>query len=354
MAENDNYLKGRGAQLNTHSPYESNEYGNFWPEGIDEEALSNSKTQLLKEHPKKIVNRVDSPDLPMQYSMNPYQGCEHGCIYCYARNTHQYWGLSAGLDFERKIMVKENAAALLAKQLSHPYWKVSPIMLSGNTDCYQPVERKLKITREMLKVLLDFRHPVRLITKNDLILRDMDVLKALHRRQLVNVSISITTLNERLRQQLEPRTTTGIKRLQLVKVLANEGIPVNVMIAPLIPSLNSIELPEIMKAASEHGATSAAYTIVRLNGAVETLFRDWLQKNYPDRAEKVLHQIAECRGGKTNDSRYGTRMRGDGNFAAALNSLFLISQKKYFKNKRLPPLNHTAFYQRKNPQLRLL
>jgi DNA repair photolyase len=354
MAEKNDYFKGRGAQLNTKNPYLQNEYGVFAHEGVDEEALSNSGTELLEEHPKKIVNRVDSPDLPMNYSMNPYQGCEHGCIYCYARNSHQYWGLSAGLDFERKIIVKKNAAQLLKKQLNSKKWRVSPIMLSGNTDCYQPIERKLELTRNLLKVLLEFKHPVGIITKNDLLLRDLDLIKALHKDRLVHVSISITTLDEALRRQLEPRTTTAKKRLEVIHQLAKEEIPVNVMAAPIIPALNSNELPDILKAAADNGAVSAGYTMVRLNGSIGPLFTDWLKKNYPDRAEKVLHQINEVHGGQLNDSRFGTRMRGEGQVAQAIRRLFLLSKNRYFKGRSLPPFNLNAFYQRKNPQLRLL
>lgn len=353
MHEETEYLKGRGAQLNTKNPFLANEYGQFAEEGIDEEAISNSGTTYYRENPKKIINKIDSPDLGLEYSMNPYQGCEHGCIYCYARNSHQYWGFSAGLDFERKIIIKENAPEMLEKQLKHPKWKVSPIMFSGNTDCYQPIERKLKITRRMLEILLKYRHPVGIITKNDLILRDLDLLEELNQLNLVHVSISITTLDESLRRQLEPRTTTAEKRLNVVRQLSAKDIPVNVMIAPVIPAINSTEIPEIIKRIADNGAVSAAYTIVRLNGSIGAIFEDWVKKNFPDRAEKVLHQIADCHGGQLNDSRFGTRMRGEGNIAESIRRIFLVSKKKYLGGRKMKTLDTQAFYDRRDPQLRL-
>src|SRR5690606_9096912 len=220
-------------------------------EGLDEPLLSSPATQVFHETPKQIVNKVTSPDLGMMYSMNPYQGCEHGCIYCYARNSHAYWGWSAGLDFESKIIVKENAPALLEKFLLHPKWEAVPISLSGNTDCYQPLERKYEITRNILKVLARYRHPVGIISKNSLILRDLDLLKDLATDNLVNVYISITTLNEDLRRVMEPRTASGLKRLKTVEALASAGIPVGIMNAPVIPGLNHHEIPDILKAAAD-------------------------------------------------------------------------------------------------------
>lgn len=337
------YFKGRGAQLNPHNTFLKNAYVQDHAEGLDEPLLTNAQTEFVAERPKKIVNRVDSPDIPMPYSMNPYQGCEHGCVYCYARNTHQYWGLSAGLDFERKIIIKENAAELLAKALQNPRWNPAPIMLSGNTDCYQPAERKLQITRRMLQVLSKFRNPVGIITKNSLILRDLDILRELAAHDLVKVSISITTLNEELRRKMEPRTATGRQRLKTVERLSAAGIPVNVMVAPIIPGLNSSEIVEIIRASAEHGATSAAYTMVRLNGPIGPIFEDWIRKAYPDRAVKVLHQIASLHGGKLGDSRFGARMRGEGNIAKAIRDLFKVTCQKYFGDRKSPPFNLEAF-----------
>lgn len=353
MAADEKYLKGRGAQFNPPNPYLKNEYVTEHPEGLDEPLLSNSKTEYFTEHPKKIINPVESPDLGLSYSMNPYQGCEHGCIYCYARNTHQYWGYGAGLDFERKIIIKENAPEVLARQLENPKWEVRTIMLAGNTDCYQPIEQKMQLTRRMLQVLLQYRHPVSIITKNALILRDLDLLTQLNKLNLVHVNISITTLNEDLRQKLEPRTATAPKRLAVVQQLAAAEIPVNVMVAPIIPGLNDHEIPELIKKAAENGAASAAYNIVRLNGSIGSIFTDWIHKNYPDKASKVLSQIAACHGGHLNDSVYGRRMAGEGKFAEAIRALFQISKQKYMSGRSMKPYNYSLFCTKTGKQLPL-
>src|SRR5690606_27322940 len=252
-----------------------------------------------------------SPDVGMFYSMNPYQGCEHGCIYCYARNTHEYYGYSAGLDFERKIMVKKNAPELLRKFLLRPGWKCVPIGLSGNTDCYQPAERRYGLTRKLLEVCLEFNQPVGLITKNAGMMRDRDILSRLAERNLVSVIVTVTSLNEELRRVMEPRTTTAQQRLRLIREGTAAGIRMGVMVGPVIPGLNDHELHDILKAASEAGAVFSAYTFVRLNGAVGLLFHDWLHRHFPDRAEKVWNLISSGHGGKVNDSRWGTRMRGE-------------------------------------------
>ncbi|WP_345168047.1 PA0069 family radical SAM protein [Nibribacter koreensis] len=320
-------------------------------EGLDEEWLPPAKTQFLVEKPKKIVNEVTSPDLGLSYSMNPYQGCEHGCVYCYARNTHAYWGLGAGLDFEQKIIVKENAPQVLKQQLENPNWKVRPIMLAGNTDCYQPIEAKRKITRQLLEVLLQYKHPVSVITKNALILRDLDILQELHKHQLLHVNISITTLQEELRQKMEPRTATGIRRLAVVKTLAEAGLPVNVMVAPVIPGLNDQEIPSILQAAANAGALSAAYTVVRLNGVIGEIFEDWVMKAYPDRGAKVLDQIKSCHGGSLNDSQFGRRMQGEGQWAETIKSLFKVYYQKCFSGRSMPPYDFTQFTPRAGKQL---
>jgi DNA repair photolyase len=346
MSENENppeYLKGRGAQYNAPNRFMKLEYVQEHIEALDEPLLSNTATEYIEEFPKKIVNKVNSPDLPMPYSMNPYQGCEHGCIYCYARNTHQYWGYSAGLDFERKVIVKKNAPELLANTLRKKNWKPAPIMLSGNTDCYQPIERKLEITRKMLEILLEYRHPVGVITKNSLILRDLDLLAELASMQLVKVSMSITTLDEKLRLAMEPRTATGKQRLKAIEKLSAAGIPVNVMVAPIIPGLNNHEIVSIMEAAANAGASSAGFTMVRLNGPVGEVFTDWIHKTLPDRADKVLSQIAESHGGSLSDSRYGTRMRGEGPQAEAIRDLFRMTKTRLFEGRESPPYNLDAF-----------
>ena len=312
-------------------------------EGLDEPLLENSPTQVFQENARKIVNKVTSPDLGMMFSMNPYQGCEHGCIYCYARNTHEYYGFSAGLDFERKIIVKKNAAALLDKHLQSPSWEPVPIMLSGNTDCYQPQEKEFGITRKMLAVLLRYRHPVGIITKNSLVLRDIDLLQELAKSRLVHVMVSITTLDEDLRRAMEPRTASGIKRLKVVEELAKANVPVGVMNAPIIPGLNHHEIPAILKAAADHGAVTAGMTVVRLNGSISKIFEDWLRKNFPDRFDKVWNQIASLHGGKVNDSEFGRRMRGEGTLADVIHQLFRTAKKKHFAGRTLPPYDLTQF-----------
>jgi DNA repair photolyase len=339
----DDYFKGRGAQIKSENKFLKAQYVTDHIEGLDEPLLENPKTQIFEETAKKILNRVDSPDLGFGYSMNPYQGCEHGCIYCYARNTHEYYGFSAGLDFESKIIVKKNAARLLEQELLKPNWNAVPIMLSGNTDCYQPQEKKFEITRSMLKVLAQYRHPVSIISKNSLVLRDLDILQDLAADNLVHVYISITSLNEELRRTMEPRTASSIKRLKTVEELAKAKIPVGIMNAPIIPGLNHHEIPAILKVASEHGALNAGMTIVRLNGSIGKIFEDWLQKNFPDRFEKVWNQICSLHGGNVNDSQYGRRMSGEGNIADVIHQLFRTSKKKYFGGKSLPAYDLTKF-----------
>lgn len=312
-----------------------------------------NKTHYLEVFPKTIVNKVDSPDVGMGFSMNNYQGCEHGCIYCYARNSHEYWGYSAGLDFERKILVKKNAAHLLEEKLQSKHWKAQTIVMSGNTDCYQPAERKFGITRQCLEVFYKYRHPVGIITKNALITRDIDILSKLAQEDLIGVSVSITSLSEKTRQLVEPRTATIKKRLETVKLLSDNGIPVNVMIAPVIPGINSHEVLPIAKAAADAGALSIAHTVVRLNGAIAEIFTDWAHKAMPDRAQKVLNQIKECHGGNLNDSHFGNRMRGDGNFADQIHAQMRLARRKFFEGKKFPPLNKDLYEQYRDGQLSL-
>lgn len=351
------YIKGRGAQVNTHNKFLQHNYelrDDFLEYcRLENEKFDNNKTSYLEIYPKTILNKVTSPDIGLTYSMNPYQGCEHGCIYCYARNTHEYWGFSAGLDFERKILYKANAPELLEKKLKSKNWQAQGIMFSGNTDCYQPIEKKLEITRKMLLVLLKLKHPVGMITKNALILRDLDILKEMNKLNLIHVSISITSLSEETRRNLEPRTTTIKKRLETVKTLSENGIPVNVMMAPIIPAINNHEIFKLVKKVSELGAKSVAYTVVRLNGAIGTIFKNWVKKTYPDRAEKILHQIEDCHGGQLNDSRYGKRMRGEGKIAEQIAMQFRLARKLYMANTSLPPLDFTKFDKHETNQIKL-
>ncbi len=341
--EIDDYFKGRGAQIKTENKFLKAQYVTEHVEGLDEPLLTAPNTQIFYENAKKIVNKVESPDLHGMYSLNPYQGCEHGCIYCYARNTHEYWGFSAGLDFESKIIVKQNAPALLEKFLIHPDWHATPIMVSGNTDCYQPLERKLEITRKLLMIFSKYRHPVGMISKNSLVTRDLDILSDLAKDGLVQVHISITTLNEDLRRVMEPRTASAKKRLMTVETLAKAGIPVGIMNAPIIPGLNHHEIPAVLKAAADHGALGAGMTMVRLNGSIGKIFEDWLKKNFPDRFEKVWHQISAVHGGNVNDSTFGRRMTGEGNYAEAVHQLFRSAKKKYFNGRTMPALDLTKF-----------
>lgn len=357
MSNQNPAIKGRGAQLNTPNRFfelrhemrdDFLEYCNKEGEEADK-----NRTLFLEVFPKTIVNKVESPDVGMGYSMNMYQGCEHGCVYCYARNSHEYWGYSAGLDFERRILVKKNAPALLEEQLKKKSWRAFPIVMSGNTDCYQPAEQQFKITRACLEVFLKYKHPVGIITKNALILRDLDILKELAKDNLISTNISITSLSETTRRVLEPRTATIKKRLETVKTLSENGIPVNVMLAPIIPSINSHEILPLAKTVSEHGALSIAHTVVRLNGAIGHLFTDWIKKTMPDRADKVLHQIESCHGGTLNESRYGVRMRGEGKIAEQINMMMALARKKFFADKKMPKLNTTLHEQFKDGQLKL-
>ena len=336
MAETPEYTKGRGAQLNVKNRFEKRGYSLENIEEYHAPLETDNLTEYITVFPKTIINKVDSPDLGFMHSMNPYQGCEHGCIYCYARNSHEYWGYSPGLDFERKILVKENAPELLRKAFDNPRWKPETIMLSGNTDCYQPIERKMKITQKILQVCLEYRNPVGMITKNSLILRDKELIA------------------EMASQKMEPRTTTAKQRLKIVEELSKLNVPVTIMVAPIVPSINDHEIPQILKECGERGANSAGYTIVRLNGAIGEIFTDWVHKNYPDRAEKVLDQIAECHGGSLNDSRFGARMRGEGNVAQTIRDLFKMSKQKYLKRKDFGSYDPASFRRPpKNGQLSL-
>ncbi|MBT8184254.1 MAG: PA0069 family radical SAM protein [Eudoraea sp.] len=351
------YLKGRGAQKNTSNKFLKHHYETredfleFC--SINGEEVQSVKTSYIPVFPKSIVNKVSSPDVGMQYSMNPYQGCEHGCIYCYARNTHEYWGYSAGIDFESKVLIKKDAPKLLESKLKSKNWEACTIVLSGNTDCYQPAEKQFRITRACLEVFLKYRHPVGIITKNALVLRDLDLLKQLTKDRLVGVNISVTSLSEKTRRILEPRTTTIKKRLETIRILSENNIPVNAMFAPIIPGINSHEILNLAKAASEAGAISFALTVVRLNGVIGQLFTDWIKKTLPSRADKVLKQIRECHGGTLNDSRFGIRGKGEGEIAQQIHDMARIAKQTYFKNSKFPTLNHDLFPDYKGGQMKL-
>jgi DNA repair photolyase len=311
------------------------------------------RTQFLKDHSQTAITYNDSPDLGFNTSVNPYRGCEHGCIYCYARPTHEYLGFSAGLDFESKIMVKEDAPKLLRAELSSPKWKPQVIVMSGVTDCYQPVERKLKLTRGCLEVLAEFRNPVAIITKNFLVTRDRDLLSELARHNAASVCLSVTTLDPELRKVMEPRTSPPQARLAAIRELSSAGIPVSVNVAPIIPGLTDHEIPAILEAAARAGATSAGFTVLRLPHAVAPLFEKWLETHFPERKEKVLNRLRAMRGGKLYDAQWGKRMRGEGIFADQIEMMFEVARRKAgIKNER-GDLSVVAFRRPAGAQLSL-
>ena len=314
---------------------------------------SGLRTQFFKDHSQTVISRQDSPDIGFQASLNPYRGCEHGCIYCYARPTHEYLGFSAGLDFESKIMVKEDAPELLRRELSSPQWQPQVIFLSGVTDCYQPVERKLKLTRRCLEVLAEFRNPVFIVTKNHLVTRDIDWLSELARHRAVGILLSITTLDAGLRKVMEPRTSPPVARLAAIRELAAAGIPVGVNVAPIIPGLTDHEMPAILKAAAEAGATSAGYTVVRLPYAVAPLFEQWLETHFPDRKEKVLNRLRAMRGGKLYDAQWGKRFTGEGLFAEEIARMFDVARRKAGIGDESAELSILAFRRAGGTQLSL-
>jgi len=305
------------------------------------------RTQFLRDKTQTIIAYNDSPDVGFEASVNPYRGCEHGCIYCYARPFHEYLGFSSGLDFETKIMVKEDAPTLLREELNSSKWQPKVIALSGVTDCYQPVERKLKITRACLQVLVEFHNPVAIITKNNLVTRDADILSEMASRHGAVVFLSITTLDTEIRKVMEPRTSPPAARLAAVRTLSEAGIPVGVLMAPVVPGLTDHEVPNLIAAAAEAGAKFAGYVTLRLPHAVAPMFEQWLSLHFPDRKEKVLNRIRSLREGKLNQSEFGTRMRGEGIFADQIENLFDVACRKAGIAGRAPPLSTSSF--RRNP-----
>ena len=333
-------IVGRGASDNVPNRFEKissqTEPGEMDPEMPE--------TVYLRDHSRSIIARNDSPDIGFDASINPYRGCSHGCMYCYARPTHEYLGLSAGLDFESKILVKEAAPELLRKELSSPRWEPKVLSMSGVTDPYQPVEKKLRLTRRCLEVLAEFRNPVVIVTKNHLVTRDIDLLSELARHGAAAVTVSLTTLDDDLRRVMEPRTSQPARRLVAIKALADASIPVGVMTAPVIPGLTDHELPDLLSAAAGAGATFAGFVPVRLPGAVRPLFENWLSRHFPDRKEKVLSRIRSMRSGNLNDPRFGSRMKGQGLFADHIAQLFGIGCRRAgIERGRFPKLSTAAF-----------
>ena len=318
---------------------------------LETEERPRRPTQYFRDGTKSIITRNTSPDVGFETSLNPYRGCEHGCIYCYARPTHEYLGFSAGLDFESKIVVKTNAPELLRAELESPRWQPQTLVLSGVTDPYQPVERKLQITRGCLKVLARFRNPVAIITKNHLVTRDIDLLRELATCNGAAVNVSVTSLDQNLQRVLEPRTTSPRGRLDAIEQLRKANIPVGVMVAPIIPGLTDHEVPKILDACAKAGAQFAAYTIVRLPWAVAPLFEHWLEEHFPERKEKVLRRIRHLRGNRLNNSQWHKRMTGEGIFAEQIASLFKVGCRRAGIGER-PTLSHKSF-RRTTTQLRL-
>ncbi len=333
---------GRGAQSNPHNRFErlSFECDPEDSEGIDRPR----RTQVFRDSSKSILSFNTSPDVPFDVGLNPYRGCEHGCIYCYARPTHEYLGFSAGVDFESKIVIKENAGELLRAKLSSPRWKPRPIMMSGVTDPYQPMEKRLRLTRDCLVVLAECLNPVGIITKNYLVTRDIDLLAQMAEHNAVSVALSITSLERRLQQRMEPRTSTPKRRIEAVRELSQAGIPVHINIGPVIPGLTDHEIPAILEQAAEAGAQSASFIMLRLPTGVDQLFVEWLTKYFPDRAEKVLSRLRSVRSGELNQAGFGQRMRGDGPFSDQVRRLFRITRDRVGLTKaEVDTLSSTSF-----------
>jgi DNA repair photolyase len=333
---------GRGATSNPGNRFEQLDYE---PDlgALENESPRPVRTRYFRDASRTVIAYNNSPDVGFDAGLNPSRGCEHGCAYCYARPTHEFLGFSAGIDFESMIMVKENAADLLREELSSRKWKPQVLAMSGVTDCYQPIERRLGITRRCLEVLAEFRNPVSIITKNHLVTRDIDLLGRLVEHHAAVVNISITTLDPHLARSLEPRASVPSRRLSAVQELAKSGIPVNVMMAPIIPGLTDHEIPRLLDAAARAGASSATYTIVRLPLAVAPIFSEWLDRHRPMEKQKVLERLKAMRRGKLNDPRFGERMRGDGAFADQIRQMFRISCRRYGLEREVSPLSTAAF-----------
>ena len=330
---------GIGGRGSSHNPRNRFEPLAFVPDG----APVGPATRFLKDTSRSIISYNDSPDVGFEASVNPYRGCEHGCIYCYARPTHEYLGFSAGLDFESRILVKERAPELLKRELASRRWKPQVIAMCGVTDPYQPVERRLELTRGCLKVLAAFRNPVAIVTKNHLVTRDMDILKELAARDAAVVFISITTLDGDLCGRMEPRTSQPHVRLSAIRALSEAGIPVGVLVAPVVPALTDHEVPAILAAAAEAGAVCAGYSLLRLPFGVKDLFEGWLEENFPDRKEKVLNRVRQIRGGRLNDAGFKTRMKGQGIFAEQVEGLFHATCRKLGLTRRSWNLSTKSF-----------
>jgi len=343
LSEEKKGIRGRGTESNPGNRFQAIQY--HLEEG---ETLTAGKTIFLRDHSKSVLSKNDSPDMGFGYGFNPYRGCEHGCVYCYARPYHEYLGFSAGLDFETKILVKEDAPELLRKEFASKKWEPQSVQVSGVTDAYQPIERKLGLTRKCIEVFAEFLNPLVIITKNALVTRDIDVLKGLAEVGAAQVCLSITTLDDEICGTMEPRTSRPAARLEAIRQLSEAGILVGVNVAPVIPGLTDHEIPSILEKAFKAGARSAWMAPVRLPHGVKDLFQEWLSSHYPDAKDKILHRITEVRGGKLNDPRFGTRLRGEGKYAEQLAQLFRITKRRLGYPTQSASLNVGAF--RRPPQ----
>ncbi|HEX4709299.1 PA0069 family radical SAM protein [Phenylobacterium sp.] len=337
--------RGRGARTNATGRYEAQVREGFddgWtPDDVEPVQLA---TTVSPEKAKLVITRNDSPDVGFSASINPYRGCEHGCIYCYARPAHAYMGLSPGLDFESKLFFKPEAARLLERELSNPRYVPEVIHIGGNTDPYQPQERRLRVTRQLIEVLSRFSHPFSVISKSALILRDLDLIAPMAERNLVRVAVSITTLDRKLARSMEPRAATPEKRLDAVRRLADAGVPVVVMFAPCIPALNDHEMEAVLERAAAAGARGAGYVALRLPMEIADLFQEWLATDHPDRASRVMSLVRQMRGGKTYDSQWGKRMKGEGPIAALMSRRFAAAKVRYGLGEKLPPMDLAQFH----------
>jgi DNA repair photolyase len=355
MSESDQiFAKGRGSQLNPPNrfggPHTELELDQLAPDDDYVDSLRKRRTEYIPDSSRTIVAQNDSPDVGFRYSINPYRGCSHGCSYCYARHTHEYLGLNAGLDFETKVLVKEAAPELFREFLSRDAWTPEPIALSGVTDCYQPAERHYRLTRRCLEVALEFWQPMNIVTKNALVVRDIDVLREMGGSRLIHVYFSITTLDAELARTMEPRTSTPAARLRAVRALTNAGVPVGVLIAPVIPGLNESEIPAIVAASKTAGAQTCGYLLLRLPLTVAPVFQEWLERTQPARASRIERRIRATRGGKLNKSEFGLRMRGQGVLADQIREIFLIFARKHGLDGHLPEHDCSQF---RRPQPRI-
>ena len=343
MRVSDNRMRGRGAGLNMSGRFELNTREVFDDGWSSLEDLAPFKTEVQIEKPRSVIARNQSPDLSFDRSINPYRGCEHGCVYCFARPTHAYMGLSAGVDFEARLFAKPDAPRLLERELSRPGYKVQPIAIGTNTDPYQPVEKQWRIMRQLLEVLEAAGHPVGIVTKSALVMRDIDILSRMASKGLARVALSVTTLDRKLARSMEPRAATPERRLEAMRALSDAGVPVSVMAAPVIPGLNDHELERILDSAKAAGADAAGYIMLRLPIEVSPLFRDWLLRHYPDRYRHVMSLIRSMRGGKDYDAEFGKRMRGTGPYAWQIARRFELAAKRLGLNARKAPLRTDHF-----------